>query len=244
MKLKTKLIGGFAALALSTLSANATIVPVVEQASGTGALAGFDIFRVFAKLTADGTETGATGIQSIDITVDSTVSNSNMKFKFTDLDGGSDAVNDADVIGKTMAVGTATTNTTTVGSFFRAGGASGFNVVQINPPGSDSDPDGDGVTNTDPTVNYAAVKAFRVVGFNPTPDTTGIGGNGGKGALVGLVVLPHTAGPVEANVTMNVAAEKGAPYLFVFPLPVPEPTSMGLLGLGAIGLLARRRRQA
>src|SRR6266704_2309205 len=103
MKLRTKLIGGFAALALMAGSANAGITINVDQAAGTGALNNFDIFRIFASLTPTGTETGATGIQSVDITVDSTVSNSNLKFKFTDLDGASDAVLDADVIGKSMS---------------------------------------------------------------------------------------------------------------------------------------------
>src|SRR5689334_1588859 len=113
MKLSTKFLGGFAALALialSAFSANAAITLNVDQLLGTGALSGFDIIRIYANLTPTGTEAGATGIQSIDATVDTSTSNTNLKFKFADLDG-TDPVLDADVIGKTMPVNVATTNT-------------------------------------------------------------------------------------------------------------------------------------
>src|SRR5436853_4788889 len=105
MKLKTKLLGGFAALALCAGSANADVISgtggTAEYAPGTGALAGFDIFRLYAHVLQTGAETTATGFQSVDATVDTTgFSNQNMKFKFTDLDG-TDTTNDADVFGKT-----------------------------------------------------------------------------------------------------------------------------------------------
>ena len=239
MKLKAILIGGLVALVLSAGSANAAIMINVDQAGGTGALSGFDIFRIFANLTPTGTEAGATGIQSIDGTVDTSASNTNLKFKFADLDLGSDQVNDADVIGKTMPGNVATTNTNTVGTFFRTGGASSFNIVKVVPSNWDSDPDQDGTSDFNPPVDYSSVKNFRVVGFNPTPDASGIGGNGGKGALIGLVVVPHTSSFPEALATINVAADKGVAYQFITPFP--EPTSFGLVEVSAMGLLARRR---
>src|SRR5438105_15377211 len=105
MKLKTKLLGGFAALALSGVSANAAITGgtgagstpgtfAAEYTPGTGALAGFDIFRLYALVTPTGTETGATGFQSVDATVTTA---SNQKFKFGDFDF--DGLPDADVFG-------------------------------------------------------------------------------------------------------------------------------------------------
>jgi hypothetical protein len=251
MKLRTKLIGGFAALVLSTVSASANITggtgpsPMTpggfqaEFVAGTGGLAGFDIFRLYALVSPTGTEAGATGLQSVDAIV-TTVGN--QKFKFTDYDF-SDAVPDSDVLGKTSSL--PTTNTTTVGTFLKVGSVGSFNVVTVLPPGYISDPDGNGTTDTDPQTNYAAVKSFRVAGFNTNPDTAGVGGNGGKGALFGVVVVPHGAGlQTEGQVVAQVAAEKGSPYTLTFDLLVPEPTSLGLISIGAIGLLARRRRQA
>jgi hypothetical protein len=53
------------------------------------------------------------------------------------------------------------------------------------------------------------------------------------------VVLPNSFdGPLG---TALIATAGGAPQLVTFP-PVPEPTAMALAGVGALGLLARRRK--
>jgi hypothetical protein len=226
-------IVGILALALTPVSADAgiTISPFAESAPGTGALSGFDIFRIYARLDPSGPESGATGIQSIDMTVDTP--NLNMRFKFSDFD--LDGVNDADILGKTST--TPTTNTSSVGTFIRVGGPASFNLVTVVPAGPNS-----GTNGTDPSANYAAVKQFRVAGFNATPDGSAIGGNGGKGALIAVVVIPHAADEFSATVLINLAADKGVAYTFFEPL-TPEPTSSGLLLLSAMGLQARRRRR-
>src|SRR5205814_5779636 len=142
------------------------------------------------------------------ITLHTSAPNTSQKLKFADLDGGSDAVLDADVIGRTMPLNVATSDTSSVGTFFRVGSAGGFNIVHVNPAGWDSDPNQDGISDTDPAVNFAAVKSFRVAGFNPTPDATAIGGNGGRGALIGLAVVPRV-GNTEGVAIINFAADKG-----------------------------------
>jgi hypothetical protein len=224
----------FAALLLWVGPASASIVSNgAEYTPGTGALSGFDIFRLFALVIPTGSEAGATGLQSIDVTV---TTQENQRFKFGDFDF--DGTNDADVFGRTSA--SATTNTATVGTFLRVGtaanGFSGsFNAVTVLPPGANS---GDNLG--DPTTNYSAVKSFRVAGFNSTPDPNGLGGNGGRGALYGIVVVPHTAFG-GGHVVANLAADKGNPVTLSFDL-LPEPTSLGLISVGVIGVLGRRRR--
>jgi hypothetical protein len=236
MKVRVKRFASFAAFALCVDSAEGAITgSVPEYAPGTGALAGFDIYRLYASLTPTGTETGATGLQSADVIVNS--GSANLKFKFADYDF-TDAVPDADVLGKTSSQ--PVTNTSSVGTFIRVGSVGSFNVVTVSPPGYISDPNGDGVTDTDPSANYAAVKTFRVAGFNTNPDASAIGGNGGKGALFAVIVLPHSAGSTGDWVAVaQLAADKGNAYTLIYD--VPEPASVGLLGLGAFGVVVGRR---
>jgi hypothetical protein len=55
-------------------------------------------------------------------------------------------------------------------------------------------------------------------------------GNGIDGALIGF------------NVSMTSGTSLNGPVFGGSPPPLPEPASLGLLGMGAIGMLARRRR--
>src|SRR4051812_17755627 len=62
------------------------------------------------------------------------------------------------------------------------------------------------------------------------------------------MVLPTnlTEGDVTQDLTLNWQVQSGGVVLkagdIVGALSVPEPTTLGLIGIGAIGLLARRRR--
>ena len=116
--------------------------------------------------------------------------------------------------------------------------------MTVEPAGPNSDTNGDGKPDTDPAVNYGAVNHFRVAGFNTVPDTAGIGGNGVRGALIGVVILPRTGGGdvYRATVLINVAADKGVSYTFSEPL-IPEPTGIGVLGICAMGLWGSMRRR-
>ena len=229
-------------LAFWCVSARGAILFNSELASGTGALAGYDILRIYAQVMPTGTETGATGLQAADVTVDSPL---NLKFRFADLDL-SDGVPDVDVLGQTTAQ--PTTNTSSAGTFTRVGGVNSFNLVMLTPPGNVSDPNGDGITDTDPSANYAAVKQFRVAGFNTTPDATAFGGNGGKGALVSVIVLPHLNGPQKGTlfVRVDVAADKGIAYesnAFV-EVSIPEPGGAAGVWVVITYRLGRRGRRA
>jgi hypothetical protein len=61
--------------------------------------------------------------------------------------------------------------------------------------------------------------------------------NGGKGYAVFAAVVP-TGAPVVYSGTVS----DGNTVKYV--IPVPEPTSLGFIGLGAIGLIGRRNRRA
>jgi hypothetical protein len=71
----------------------------------------------------------------------------------------------------------------------------------------------------------------------------GTAGAAGSGALFATAIVPASA---TVTVTGQLAGDVGqaqtiAPFAV---LPIPEPASLTLLGLGAIGFLGRRRRTA
>jgi hypothetical protein len=233
-----------------TLSASAAFVVTETITPGTSGLAGFDIHRYFAAFdptTSDEALAGANGLQSVKVTLTTlfapgdttTPSTTNFKFKFTDLDF--DGENDADVNGNTISDTVGRTNNSTIGTFARVNPISSFSVQALSPAGARSDTNSDGTPDTIPTDNYAAVKNFRVEGFSQNPPA-GPGYDAsakstGPGALFAVAIVP-TGKAVRAQGALS--PDKGGVTNFD---TVPEPTTLGLLGIGAVAAMARRRRK-
>jgi hypothetical protein len=224
-----------AALALAGSSAYANFTFSSTRTAGTGAQAGFDIVRFFAKLDPTGNTAGATGLQSVDAEI---ITSGNLKFRFQDQNA--DGIADADPTGTaTQNDNAARLGNTNNGSFIRAGDptAGAFNAVSVLPPGAlskDSDFDGTPDPGFDPAVNYGSLKSFRVAGFTA-------GGADAKaisdpaGSLFAMAVVP-TGSAVQ--IVGFVAADKGNAEA------IPEPTALGFIGIAGAALLGRRRKQA
>lgn len=228
---KTTLFAGVVAVGLAASSASANLI-VTNDRTQVGAN---DVIRWFAQ--NDGLNGTGTKLLAVSATITST--GSNLIFKITDADG--DGVDDADVNFRTGVGGapTATTIANSGGSYVRFGSPSSF-LIGGNIPEGYSDANGDGTTDPGGDLRAAYfqnAKTFRVDGFN------------GSGGIVttnpvqfAAAVVPHGTDVVAEG---TVAGDLGNAQPFVSPSgTVPEPTSMALLGLGAVGFLARRRRQA
>jgi len=83
--------------------------------------------------------------------------------------------------------------------------------------------------------DYQALATFSVDGGEPAP--TGFNVNTAK--TLAVAVVPHGQ---EVTFSGTVFATSLGSVPSVFSLSVPEPTSLALAGIGAAGLLARRRR--
>jgi hypothetical protein len=208
--------------------ANAGFVISSTREDGSGGNAGFDVIKFFAK--NDGLDGTGTQLQSVDITLSLPTSpNSNLKVDFRDIDF--DGEPDANVLG-----GGAFPIANPPGTYIRVGGAASFNTATA-PPNANSDPDADGVPNRQPSQDpfYTNLKTLRVAGFNPTAPaaTTGLG------AQFAAAVVPDGVTVLAAG---GVAGTTGAITPVSELNAVPEPATIGLLGLGVMSMMGRRRR--
>jgi len=86
---------------------------------------------------------------------------------------------------------------------------------------------------------YAAgVSQFEVVGANLGGGINSTTTNGGKGALIAVAVVPKGDNAMASG---SVGGEVGTAQTFSISSSVPEPASIGLAGLGVLGLIRRRR---
>jgi len=237
------------------LTANAAMSVTFTRTAGSGTLAGFDIVRFFAAADPNGPEKtqGATGLFLANVELQT---NNNFKYltgQFAPPNNGA-ANPDIDLYGAQMddtLVRTTNDDAGSIGTYvgLRDPDFDQFFVAGLTVDGvaqGASKPNSNGATNN-PSTFFASVKSFRVEGIvnntagTPAGDTqvfTPNVGQTGAGAIFAVAVVP-TGSTVRALGTIG--ADKGPTTDFD---TVPEPTSLGFIGITAVGLLARRRRTA
>ena len=249
-------VGALAALVLSP-SAQAGFQFNYTVTPGTGALAGDNIFRFYAKNDQTGDQAGSKSLLASDIHFKT----QGQPLVFDFRDANNDSRIDANVSGRGMD------ETNITGTFMRFGDYADWQSVYVRPIGND------GSSTNNAQTAYANVTDFNMAGFslNKALDATQ-----GIGRFYGAAVVP--AG-VDVTVVGKVAAEKGgaagtgaAPldaaellvsadsttalvsaeaaaaveqgpfYQFSFTATAPEPSAVCLLAAPALTLLRRRRR--
>jgi hypothetical protein len=248
MRVRT-LLAAAAGLMLSGAAANADIVVTFTRAAGTGNNAGQDVIRFFGAFSPT-SPVGqvASALQSVSGSIDiddaHSPANSVLKFRFVDENG--DSINDADTDSSTVGTRTTTASNATLGTHFRIGptGAGAWTPVLVEPTGDTSvtDPNTGDPIGPQPEQNYGGLKHFRVEGANPlSPDAAGetaSAGQPGAGALFAVAVVPTGA---NVRVFGQIAGNAGPIENFDVST-FPEPGTLSVLGVGALGLLRRRRR--
>jgi hypothetical protein len=267
-------------------TADAAIEVYRTRTPGTGANAGFDVVRFFAKFTPGGPEDASTGLQSAALTLSTfrvpgdTSPEPFFRFRFTDQNADSFPDWDPTGLASRGSGGTASsalTNNSTIGSFI---GVRPYDLPSNQqgsfdpPPGSgiypfpltgngrtgpqeSFDADGGGTLGDDPgdvnpiTLYQDKLNSFRVEGFNPVvdPSAKSTHPNGARGALIAVAVVPTGAflrlqGVTVPNFMAGGLATPATNAQNIEHVDWPEPSSMVLAGVGAVGLLGRRRRTA
>jgi len=233
MRAKLWIAGAVLATLTGSASANFVVTYTTQPAAGAGVPAGYTQYRFFAFNDQQG-GTG-TQLQSVDATM-SIVSpaDKSLFIAFQDIDN--DTANDANFVG----AGSSFAIANPPGSYIRVGGAGSFGTTFL-PANSTSDPEGTGSPSANPLPEnnpaFQNMKAFRVAGANTTSP---VGAITGAGAQFAAAVVPN--GTV-VNFKGFIAGKTG-PANLTFDVTTPEPGTVALLGVGAIGLLKRRRRNA
>jgi hypothetical protein len=241
-----------------------TVSETVTQ--GTGDLAGFELHRFYAAFSSASPEAqaGAHGLQSVKVTLSSA---NGFKFLTGQFAAPTFPTNpDVDITGSNADDATYRSATTMGDPMQFTGIGTGvfvhdpdFDAFSVQGVAVDGTPRSTTAYNaTSPTAGGSALftnaKSFRVEGFtqNPNPATpeNPFGGDpsaltsnttAGSGALFAMAIVPTGTG---VGIEGILAADKGDTTVFASSGAVPEPGSLAFIGLGAVGFLARRRRQA
>ena len=258
MRKAAKFLAFGVALMFGGLTARADMVITADKLDGTNQLAGWDIYHVF--VTNNGVNGTGNNVVGWDIQIDNPIG----------VPAGTPAVNPQpfwfyrnnslvpDPKGSTMAGlgvdidGTGTTNTTNrgVGSFM---GLTGFDTAPGG-TGAFYDPSSGTYTlgTVSPTINnanYTSTKTWRVAAAYSMSAGNGNVNDRLLGTVrLGNVIVPKGAGFILSGTVLPVEGNGGTPAKFAVNASfgntaIPEPASLGLVGLGMLAL-GRRRRQA
>ena len=223
------LLAASVALAMGASVANAGFVVTSTRTPSTN-VPGFDVIKYFA--INDGLDGTGTQLQSVDITLaiqpPPAPGNGN-PLKFRLIEAGEDGVDDVDLFGTVPGFSSLNPQ----GTYVRVGAGTSWNVATA-PTGLNSDPDGNGVADSNPGQTFANVKSVRVAGFTSAPVTAT-----GAGAQFAAILAPTGTFVVASG---GVAGFTGGITNGTWPDPVPEPATIGLLGLGMMSMMGRRRR--
>lgn len=273
---------------LPTLARGAITDVYSTRSTGTGANAGFDIVRWFARFTPGSDEDGSGGLLTAGVTMQA-----DKAFKFLTYNPGSG--NTLDLTGGNTSSrgnnGTVTpfNNNNTIATFIAV---RKFDAI-YDPTANDGDGQNDqgnfyiafsainpstAPGNTQATSPFSGylysgttppsdpakqIKEFRVEGTNqasvgtgtlPDPSAKSTDPNGSRGALFAVAVVPTdttvrilAAGFIANNRKFALFDAGGRETNFgttVFENAVPEPGTLSIVGIGILGLLARRSRRA
>jgi len=265
MRKAAKFLAFGVALMFGGLTAHADMVITADKLAGTGYLAGWDVYHVF--VTNNGVNGTSDNVVGWDIQVDNPVgvpvgtpALSPQPFWFyrtgagganVDPKGQAMAIGGVDFDNTGNSSGVITTSNRGIGSFITLQGqdTSGTgtfydqNQNPLYPSGTGNQPSP--TTNA----NYSTTKFFRVTGSYTMSAANGNANDRLKGTVrLGNVIVPQGAGFIISGKILPVEGDGGQPAKFGVNASfgnteVPEPASLGLVGLGMLAL-GRRRRQA
>ena len=222
-----------AGLAL-TGAAKASFIVTDTITFGTGMFAGDYVFTFKVKNDGIGDTAGTSKLLALDVKMEaedprdqSVDPNGKFFIRTFDSTGGNEVnPSDADLADQGPE--------SPSGSYVRAGSAAGFTVVSTTPnyqsPVSEA-----AVHNPTDYTDGQWLHSFEVVGL---PGLTTGGLNASSPITFAQAVVPEGQPVILSG---QFGAESGSPHAFEVITFVPEPASVGLIGVGALGLLRRCR---